>query len=548
EGPLSVNYGSKAIGGTINIITKKSKRQGIEANARALYQSIGHYNVSLNTSFFKKRHRFGINFGRNYFDGWSPGDNFFSYPQQLPADTNRAKLWNQKEQLQGEIFYDYIYNKGTISASGRSFYEYILNRGFPNAPYFETAFDDRYKTYRNDLRLLWNHRLSNKINLSNSLSYNRFDRVKTTEFIDLTTLNSVLSEAADAQDTSTFSLINWRGSITHTLSKRWSYLVGTDFIYETASGKRITDGVREIMDLGIYANLTYKITDQFSIKPGARYSYNSIYPSPITPSLGLLWRGKNIAIRGSVASGYRAPSLKELYFEFVDINHNIIGNEDLLPESSINVLGSIKYNKTFNSQLNFSAGLTGFYNQIQNQISLANAGDGQFTYFNIGEYRATGVQTEFTLSNRQFRSSLNVNYTGRYNRLEEDSDLIPTFNFTTDLSLQGTWYLFKGRYNLSIFCRYNGALETFGITTEEEVINQRQEAFTLLDISFTANLLKDKNLALTLGAKNLLNVTNVNSTIQSGSAHSSGSALIAGNGTSVFISLTYSFKHFKGNE
>ena len=49
--------------------------------------------------------------------------------------------------------------------------------------------------------------------------------------------------------------------------------------------------------------------------------------------------------RASYARGFRAPSLKELYFDFVDINHNIKGNKNLIAEQSNNYTLNITYKK-----------------------------------------------------------------------------------------------------------------------------------------------------------------------------------------------------------
>ena len=39
--------------------------------------------------------------------------------------------------------------------------------------------------------------------------------------------------------------------------------------------------------------------------------------------------------------GYRTPSIKELYFDFIDINHQVTGNQNLKPERSVNIKNRI---------------------------------------------------------------------------------------------------------------------------------------------------------------------------------------------------------------
>ena len=67
-----------------------------------------------------------------------------------------------------------------------------------------------------------------------------------------------------------------------------------------------------------------------------RVAYNTKYESPITPSLNLKYEVKKTIFRASYARGFRAPSLKELYLQFYDSNHQIEGNEELVAERSHN--------------------------------------------------------------------------------------------------------------------------------------------------------------------------------------------------------------------
>jgi outer membrane receptor for ferrienterochelin and colicins len=69
-----------------------------------------------------------------------------------------------------------------------------------------------------------------------------------------------------------------------------------------------------------------------------RYAYNTRYGAPVIPSLNVRWQlNQGFTLRASYANGFRAPSLKELYLFFVDVNHDIVGNEDLDAERSHNL-------------------------------------------------------------------------------------------------------------------------------------------------------------------------------------------------------------------
>src|SRR5690606_17152442 len=80
------------------------------------------------------------------------------------------------------------------------------------------------------------------------------------------------------------------------------------------------------------------------IKPGIRYGYNTKYTAPVTPSIHIKATPvKGFDIRASYARGFRAPSLKELFLNFVDVNHNIVPNPMLAAEQSNNINLNFNY-------------------------------------------------------------------------------------------------------------------------------------------------------------------------------------------------------------
>mgnify|MGYP006265328017 FL=1 len=80
EGPLSVNYGTDALAGTINLISKKKTSDGFSVNLNSYYESIGQYNFDGTISYKQNNNQFNFSAGRNFFDGWDPNDPFLEFP------------------------------------------------------------------------------------------------------------------------------------------------------------------------------------------------------------------------------------------------------------------------------------------------------------------------------------------------------------------------------------------------------------------------------------------------------------------------------------
>ncbi len=95
---------------------------------------------------------------------------------------------------------------------------------------------------------------------------------------------------------------------------------------------------------------------------------------------------------------------------------------------------------------------------------------------------------------------------------------------------------------LSIFYKYNGRLQNYQYDIIAQKINLGyMDPFSLLDVTAGKNFF-NKSLNITMGVKNILNVTNIAASISSG-IHSSGTNIAqAAMGRTLFISLRYTFQ------
>lgn len=539
EGPLSVNYGTDALAGTINLITKKGGKEKTAVGLNTYYESAGQYNLDGNLSRRIWKGNLSISGGRNYFDGWSPNDPFVEFPKRKLADTNRTQRWNSKEQLFGKLQYQMKLKETMLRPYGDYFYENILNRGYPRQPYGESAFDDRYHTWRINGGVDASGKLGNDFRYNVLAAYNQFMRIKNTFIKDLTTLELQESSNPSDHDTSRFDLWMSRGTISSMRdSAKLNYQLGYDISYETAFGKRIKDKSQAQGDYALFASAEWTPWNNLVVRPGVRYGYNTSYIAPVIPSLNLKWNRKDWTIRGAYARGFRAPSLKELYFEFVDVNHNILGSTDLKAEHSDNYQATITYAHT-KEQSRFSAELGGYYNDIRNLITLAQEVNSTvFTYINVGKFKTHGLQGNVDMSWEHWKWTIGGALIGRYNQLVE-VESVSTYSYSPEVRGNLTYDLHKQNMSVSVYYKFTGAVPGFASNSEGEVIQTLIGDYQMLDVTIAKKLFKNK-LKVLFGGKNLFNVTDINATSAGGGAHSSGAGRTQVSfGTTIFCGIRF---------
>lgn len=529
EGPLSVSYGTNALGGAINIITKKNQKNTAEARASTYYESVGQYNFDGRIGLSKNKHSLQLTGGRNFFDGYAV------------KDTSRFKDWKPKEQYFGTLNYGYHFKALTLRYSGEYFWELITNRGQRRQPYYENAFDDYYRTNRINNSVTLNGKVS-KYNINIIGAYNYYGRHKNTYFKDLVNLTQTLTTNPGDQDTTSFGLIMSRGTIStskqrpeNTTKKTiCNYEAGYDINVENMTGNRIKNQLQQIGDYAAFVSAEFSPVKQWVLRPGVRYSYNTVFKAPLTPSINILYNNdKGIILRGSYARGFRAPSLKELYFNFVDVNHNIVGNADLKAESSNNFSLNFSWRHAPKNTV-LKTDVSAFYNQISNMITLTQIVGTSYTYSNIGRYNSMGVQGGVDYWVGKFRLGVGGSYIGR------SGVDATTYNFSPEVRSTLGFNAEKIGLNVSLFYKYTGRLQTFYKSVDGQILQNYISGFNTLDITASKNFWK-RRITLTAGCKNLMNVRNVQANIQGG-VHASGanSAPMAW-GRTVFVKLDINF-------
>lgn len=540
EGPMSVIYGSNAIAGVVNIITKENKNANVSANIDTYYESVGVYNISGGASVKKKNNTIALSGGRNFFEGYSQ------------YDTTRTKQWKPKRQYFIDGYYVYMHRDYKFKYTSSYFNELLQAKGNLQYPYYETALDNYFTTIRFNNSIDFNSRIGQKRFLTVLAAYSLYDRVRQQYFNDLTTL----TENLVIQDTTTFTDLALRAVMSKSVAtSKLNYQFGIDINAGTGKGVKIENGFQEMGDYAAFFSLNYDPTGTLSLQPGIRFIYNTKYAAPLIYSLNVKWSlHENIDLRGSYSRGFRAPSLKELYLDFVDVNHNILGNPNLLAENSHDIILSFGYNKETNKNL-YEANVDLFYNLVYDLIKLVpvvgdyNPGSAPFyTYVNIGEYTSTGFQVDLSYNiYPRFTIKAGLTETGRRYGVDEDFKVESEFLLSTDVNFSLTYSILKYGIDISTFYKYTGPYPSYAYDPlNEEYYKGYEGDYNMMDISVMKSFFK-RSFQVTTGLKNIFNVNTVQSTASgSGEAHSGATSFgrLTAWGRTFFLGLSYNFNKY----
>lgn len=380
-------------------------------------------------------------------------------------------------------------------------------------------------------------------------SYSGYDRIKATWFKDLTTLDEVLTTNPEDQDTTRIDA--WVARITLTRSnpdRSFNYQTGIDINLESGTGKRILDYNQSIGDYAAFLSLKWDPVKEISLQPGIRFIYNSKYNAPVVYALSGKWQiVEPVSLRVSYSRGFRAPSIKELYLYFVDINHNIQGNPDLKAERSHNLNAVLQYGIEKKKSA-WTAEGTFFYNIIDNIITLARTGSDLYTYINVDRYKTIGVQANASFSYYPWlKIETGLAETGRMNMFNEGEEvLVPEkFYYTTDVNASVSYKFVKPDLMFSVIYKYTGKMPQFfmddGVVYEGYI-----EPYNMMDATVMKGFWENR-IKISAGVKNIFNVKSVPAVGGTGGAHGGGGgeSLAVGWGRTVFAKLAVNFNRMK---
>ena len=337
KGAASALYGSNATGGVINIITKKTdKPWTLNVNGRLARHNEQRYGAS-----------FGLNgkrlcnmFTANYTDV----DNFDVHSAADPVTRIISTVYGDRTlNLKDQLVWSPSRN---VEIGGRVGYFFRQTTRTAEQP-------ERYRDFSGGLRIDWT--LSDHDMLQANYA---FDQYAKSDYQKLRKLD--IRDYSNVRNT--FRLL-----YNHTFGSGDILTAGADFMHDYLFNTNLDNTERKQDSFDFFLQYDWRISQKLEAVGAVRYDYFSDGgESRLTPKLNLCYKPvRNLSLRAGYGMGFRAPTLKEKYYDFDMAGIWIVeGNAALKSEISHNLNLSAEYVK---GHYNLTA--SAYYNKVENKLA-----------------------------------------------------------------------------------------------------------------------------------------------------------------------------------
>ncbi|MEG0519019.1 MAG: TonB-dependent receptor [Bacteroidales bacterium] len=467
KGAMSTLYGSGAVAGVINIITKGASKP-FQAGIEGLYSGEGEQRAGINLGA-KTKGGFSTytsavaNFKQNYFFDDTEIEGFknvsvtqklgYSAPGKFKLDARAGFYAHERFNagLVGKLIHD-IYYDWNLLLKG----EYEINA--KNKIEVSYNFDD-YSKYARYLKLEENERNYRDI-IHNPKVFFSTDAIR-----------------------------------------RNTLVAGVEFLHEGLQSYQFGDSTRSVSQVAAFVQDDYRISNRFSVQAGVRLDYNDRYNGVhVTPKISVMYKLQSWSFRAGYAAGFRAPTLKELYTTW---DHQgmfeLIGNPNLKPEKSHNVQASVEYTK---GKVNVS--VNGFYNYIYDKISTVwNVAQDTSFYSNIDHSRIYGADVNLRM---QLLDNFAIKAGYAYvndRQLVEGHNTSATRPHSATMRLEYNFQAWKCPITLGLNGRWLSSVDTWSQMDNNEYAQTHYQGYSIWKINAVGRL--PYGIRVNMGIQNLFN-------------------------------------------
>lgn len=444
RGPASMLYGSNAMGGVVNIVTRGMKQDGVRTMFNLGAGSYGTIQVDASNQIKKGNFSSTIagQYGRS--DNHRPNMGFEQYGGYAKLNYDFSDNWNAYADV--DITHFNASNPGTVTE-----------------PMFEA---DQWITRGAVAVGVENHyeKTSGRISF-----YDNFGRHK---------INDGYKEGASPKERLFRSKDALMGVSLYQSADLWEggrVTVGFDYqdisghtrYTNRKTGEEEENGPKQSADVSNtevagYADIRQDIASWLTVDVGARYDHHSVTGTEFVPQGGIVIRPMDDGeIKLMASKGFRNPTTKEMYLYPPS-------NEDLLPERMWNYEISWRQ-RLLSGRLNY--GINFFIINADNiiqtqQIKNAETGNMQMKNVNTGEIKNKGVEVD-----ARYYINDNLSINTNHSWLHMDNPVVSAPEYKGYLG--GMWH--KDNWSVSA-----GLMQVSGLYTAIGQ-NETKESFTLVN-------------------------------------------------------------------
>ena len=383
KGPSSALYGSDAMGGVVNIITR---------NARVPRRT--QWRVQLGTGGLMD---FNASYGAQS-NSWASMTTV-GWHRAAPYDLNpQDEATTGSGHVMGHVFNRTAYRPNDkLSYVLRTSYLQRDQKGV-DANDAGAVFDRRNLTETASFAVEPSYRIDDlhQVKLTTSFRYFR------DQYVSDQRNSSALDSGQNTEEKLMQLSAQWTGGFT----QQHRYTLGGEGFFEDLQTERLLDGQKDRYRTAIFLQDEWKPfgtgEDAFRLVLGYRWDADSQFGDQHSPKVAVRYMPlESLKLRGSFGRGFRSPDFKELFllFENPGAGYMVEGAPDLAPERSSSV--NLSFEWAVHRRIWWFVNL--FHNEIDNLINttqVANTPAGatkRYTYHNIDTARTQGVETRTRL-------------------------------------------------------------------------------------------------------------------------------------------------------
>ncbi|OGC09231.1 hypothetical protein A2V82_10950 [candidate division KSB1 bacterium RBG_16_48_16] len=475
KGPSSALYGSEAMGGVINIITKRFD-EGLKITSHGKAGSYELYsgNVGVSGGMAKTGYAVNADYSRGGIDQNEISINV--------TDTESSRI-------EGKVEYD-ASGLGVFQ-TGWEFKEDVQDGN-------DSIFLLETRIRRNNGFLNWKKECTNRFSYRAKGYYTDYDRRYTTTVVHSGNIASI--------DTVLENILGLQSDLSYKFRD-----VRFDFGVDYSRGEYESDRVANHHVLrdqsGVFGQIESNNIKNLTLILGGRYDKITDVDGYFSPRISAMYEiSPEFKLRSSYGGGFRAPSFTDLYIDYnnVFVGYQVIGNPDLKPEKAKGFNIGLEYFYDYTVLFNLNLNRNRFDDMILDYVVRPAV----LSYRNVEHATFTGIEAQMRI---YMLKNLTATFAYNYNEIDQDDDIeeVPSF-FPRSGYVRLNYGMFKNKVKLSIRDQLlgNRQVREFDRRTGQYLPNLKtQKAYHLLDVTLTWYLMKQ--LSARTGVTNLADFTNV---------------------------------------